>query len=100
MFLNRYLNEPNARIDFQITEGQGDLWLDNIELVEVNAIKTNPDDYIRFEYNATNNDKSISLTDTLVDVKGMSVSGNITLKPFTSVILFKKICSGSSARPA
>jgi parallel beta-helix repeat protein len=95
-----YLIEPNARIDFQITEGQGDLWFDNIELAEVDATKTNPDDYIRFEYNATKMDTTIALKDSYVDVKGMPVSGNITLKPFTSVILFKKICSGIvPARP-
>jgi len=85
-------NVTNARVDFQFSEGQGTVWLDSIEVNEVNALMTNPDDYIRFEYNATKNDKSISLTCAYVDVNGMPVSGNITLKPFTSVILFKKIC--------
>jgi parallel beta-helix repeat protein len=89
-----FLNEPNSRIDFQITEGQGDLWFDNIELAEVDATITNPDDYIRFEYNATKKDTTIALMESYADVKGVTVSGNIVLKPFTSVILFKKICSG------
>jgi len=59
----------NARVDFQFNEGQGTVWLDSIEVIEVNAVKTNPDDYIRFEYNASKNDKSISLTRCLCRCK-------------------------------
>lgn len=83
--------KPNAEFQFQISEYQGDLWLDNVELVEVDTTNTNPDDYIRFEFNTTRNDKIISLTDTMVDVKGIPVFGDITLKPFSSIILFKSI---------
>ena len=42
---------------------------------------------IRFEYNATNTNKTISLTSTYVDVKGKKYSGAITLLPYTSIIL-------------
>jgi hypothetical protein len=85
------LDEPNSRIDFQFSEGETEIWLDDIEVVEVDAIKNNPDDYIRFEYNATRNDKTISLNDDYIDVKGIPVSSTITLKPFSSIILFKNI---------
>jgi parallel beta-helix repeat protein len=89
-----YSTVPNAEFDFQLTEDQGDLWIDNVELTEVDTTNTNPDGYIRFEYNATKKDTTIVLADTFVDVKGMPTSGNIILQPFTSIILFKKICSG------
>ena len=89
--LEPWLTENNSKIVFQIREGQGDVWFDNMELVEVEVEKTNPDDYILFEYNATKTDKSISIPEHYVDVKGSPVSGNIILKPFTSVILFKKL---------
>lgn len=85
------LNEPNSRIDFQLAEGQGEIWMDNIEVVEVDITKTNPDDYIRFEYNATKNDTTINLNDDYIDVKGIPVPSTITLKPFSSIILFKNI---------
>ncbi len=85
------LTENNSRIDFQIREGQGDIWFDNMELVESDVEQTNPDDYIRFEYNASKTDKSISIPDDYVDVKGNPVSGSLILKPYTSVILFKKL---------
>jgi parallel beta-helix repeat protein len=84
------MTENNSRIDFQIREGQGDVWFDNMELVEVDVEQTNPDDYILFEYNATETDKTISIPDEYADVKGNPVSGSLILKPFTSVILFKK----------
>jgi hypothetical protein len=91
--LEPLMTENNSRIDFQIWEGQGDVWFDNMELVEVDVEQTNPDDYIRFEYNATKTDKSISIPDDYVDVKGNAVSGSLILKPFTSVILFKKLAT-------
>ena len=87
------MTENNSRIDFEIREGQGDIWFDNMELVEVDVEKTNPDEYIRFEYNATESDKLISVPDDYVDVKGNPVSGALILKPFTSVILFKKLAT-------
>jgi hypothetical protein len=85
------VDEPKSRIDFQMTEGQGDIWLDNISLVEVDVTKTNPDDYIFFDYNPTKNDKTIDLNDSYIDVYGNPVASTILLKPFTSVILFKNI---------
>jgi parallel beta-helix repeat protein len=95
-----YLNEPNARIDFQLSEGKGDFWFDNIELVEVDVTPANPDDYIRFEYNATTFDKTITVNDSYVDVRGMPVSGKLLLKPFTSIVLFKKPFSGLEPQSA
>jgi len=87
--LEASLTEPNSRIDFQIQEGQGELWFDNLELVEVDIERTNPDDYIRFEYNNTKNDRNISLSGDYVDVKGKPVPSEFILKPFSSVVLFK-----------
>jgi len=85
------MTEPNSRIDFEIREGQGDIWFDNLELVEVDVERTNPEDYIRFEYNASKNNKTIPISGDYVDVKGNPVSGNVVLKPFSSIILFKKL---------
>ena len=87
--LEASLTEPNSRIDFQIQEGQGELWFDNMDLVEVDIERTNPDDYIRFEYNDTKNDRNISLSCDFIDAKGKSVSQELILKPFSSVVLFK-----------
>jgi hypothetical protein len=93
------LTENNSRIDFQIHEGQGDVWFDNMELVEVDVEQTNPDDYILFEYNETKANKTISIPDDYVDVKGNPVSGSLILKPFTSIILFKKLATSIGFLP-
>lgn len=85
------MDELNSRIDFEIPEFHGSIWLDNLELVEVDIDKTNPDEYIRFEYNASKDMKIINIPDNYVDSKGKSVSGSISLKPYTSVIIFKKL---------
>ena len=85
------MTETLSTIQFEIMEFRGNVWFDNMEIVEVDVEKTNPDDYILFEYNASNSDKSISIPDDYVDTKGKPVSGNIILKPYSSVILFKKL---------
>jgi parallel beta-helix repeat protein len=98
-YLDAFLTEPNSKIDFVIWEGQGDVWFDNLELVEVDVERTNSDDYILFEYNAAKNDKTISIPSGFLDVKGKSVSGNVILKPFTSVVLFKNATTATGFQP-
>ena len=87
--LNPMVTEPNSRIDFEIREGQGSIWFDSFELVEVNVEYTNPDNYILFELNSTTFPKTIDIPSGYVDVKGNPVSGAVTLQPFSSVILFR-----------
>jgi len=88
---NPNITDSKVIINFQYLEGQGDLWIDNIEFVEVDATKHSLDDFILFEYNATKIDKTIALNDSYIDVKGIPVSTSVTLKPFTSIILFKNL---------
>lgn len=42
---------------------------------------------IRFEYNASNSNKTVSLDGSYIDVKGAKYSGSLTLLPYTSVVL-------------
>ena len=53
---------------------------------------------LRFEYNATNSNKVVSLGASYMDVKGTSYSGNVTLAPYTSLVLI--YASGSTAQAA
>jgi parallel beta-helix repeat protein len=88
--LNPDITEANTRIDFQIREGQGNIFFDNFELVEVDVEETNPDDYIFFDYNTTIANKMITIPDDFVDKHGKTVVGNVLLKPYTSILLFKE----------
>ena len=44
---------------------------------------------LRFEYNATSSNKTVSLDANYIDVKNVSYNGTITLAPFTSAVLIK-----------
>ena len=53
---------------------------------------------IRFEYNASANNKVVSLDASYIDVKGSKYTGTLTLLPYTSVILM--VDPNPSAPPA
>ncbi len=44
---------------------------------------------LRFEYNATTSNKTISLNANYIDVKGTNYQGSITLSPYTSAVLIR-----------
>ncbi|MBE7168947.1 MAG: right-handed parallel beta-helix repeat-containing protein [Williamsia sp.] len=70
-------------------------WIDNLVLQEVYSMtKTNPDDYLRFEYNSTTSTKNISLDGAYVDMKNNTYNNSITLAPFSSAVLVRKGAGG------
>jgi hypothetical protein len=83
--------DANARILIQTKATNMQYWVDNVSLREADITLLDPADYIRFEWNPTNADKTILLdpSATYVDVKGNSFNHSITLEPFTSVILLQ-----------
>lgn len=97
--INPTVTEVNSRIDLEMLEGQGTVWLNNFEMVEVNVEYKKPDDYIFFEINSTNTPKVLNITADYVDVKGVPVSNTITLQPYSSVILFKNPSSLTNSFP-
>ena len=89
ILFDAFLTEPISRLNFQFSEGQGDVFLDNVELVEVDATVKSIDECIYFDYNNSKTNKTISLTDSYMDIAGKDFYGSFTLKPFTSILLFK-----------
>ena len=82
-------NVGDAAVVFTLDNQNVKFWLDNIQFNEADVRTPNPDDYIRFEYNATSNTKTIYLDDNYVDVKNKTYSNTLTLQPFSSIILLK-----------
>ena len=82
--------ETDVMIGFEASGNDCPYWLDNFQMNEANITFTNPDDYMRFEYNLTGKAKTVSLDDTYVDVKNNVYAGEVTINPFSSVILMKK----------
>lgn len=82
--------EVNASIVIEMYEEDSTLWLDNIQLHKAAASVTNPEHFIRFEYNATNVNKTFFLDVPYLDSKNRIYTGLITLAPYESLILMKK----------
>ncbi|MBO0939684.1 right-handed parallel beta-helix repeat-containing protein [Fibrella sp. HMF5335] len=82
-------NEADAIVAMQVTEDGQTLWVDNVQLQPATRTAQNPDDFIRLEYNDTNSDKTVSLGGTYRDGRNKVYANQVTLTPFTSVVLFK-----------
>jgi parallel beta-helix repeat protein len=81
------ITEPVSVIQMIIRGDDSTIYFDNIELYEADVAITNPDDHILFEYNATENVKTVSLAHPYIDVKGNLYNSSVTLQPYTSIIL-------------
>ena len=67
--------------------------------VTYSSANQNPDDYIRFEYNDTGSDKTISLNATYRDARNNFYTSQIILPAFSSVVLLKDPNSGPLRDP-
>ena len=79
-----------AELTIEIDQNDGTVYLDDVSLLEVSSVTiNNPDDYISFLYNETDEAKNVSLLETYKDVTGTSYSGTISIPAFSSKILLK-----------
>jgi hypothetical protein len=76
-------------LKLEFTDTDSTVWIDNVEFYEANITKTNPQDVILFDYNATSTNKTISLTGTWYTLANDPFYGSITIQPYSSVLLFK-----------
>jgi hypothetical protein len=92
---NEYLftatgTDANVQVVYELDEQDGILYLDDVSCKEATAYTiTNPDDYIRFEYNETDAAVNISLSGSYKDVAGTSYSGTVSIPAFSSKIFLK-----------
>jgi hypothetical protein len=82
-------DETSAAVVFTVDNQNIKFWLDNIQFQEADVTIANPDDYIRFEYNGTNNTKTVNLDKSYVDLKNNKYTNTVTLQPYSSIILLK-----------
>ncbi|MBO0949235.1 PA14 domain-containing protein [Fibrella forsythiae] len=82
-------SEASAIVVFQVTEDGQTLWIDNVQVQEATRTVQNPDDFTRIEYNDTSQDKTIALSEPYRDARNTLYTSQVTLAPFTSVVLFK-----------
>ncbi|MBB1284783.1 right-handed parallel beta-helix repeat-containing protein, partial [Flavisolibacter sp. BT320] len=60
---------------------------------------SNPDEYLKFEYNASSSARTISLGETYMDARGNTYSGEVTLQPYTSIVLIRTSGAARVASP-
>ena len=80
----------NASIQLDVAAPNGTIWVDNVNLQEATITPVNLDNYMIFKYNPSTTNKKFSVSGTYYDAKGNTYSGQITLAPYTSIVLFKK----------
>ncbi|MEO6327976.1 MAG: Ig-like domain-containing protein [Ginsengibacter sp.] len=98
MLFSPSASDPSASVLFKVDD-QNDYYIDNIQFYEADAIETNPDDSLRFEFNTTTVTKTIALNGSYVDLKNKSYSNNLVLQPYTSIILIKTSGGSQNAAP-
>lgn len=73
----------------EVNQNSGTVYIDDIELYEATVTTLNIDDYIRFEYNATSVNKTVSLSTKYFGIDSTVYTSNIVLAPYSSKILIK-----------
>jgi len=81
------LSDSNVSLDFTLDNADQTVWIDNLQFYEVDTTMINKDDYIDFMYNVTKSNKVVTLSQPMIDVKGVKYVNSITLLPFTSAVL-------------
>ena len=83
-------DESNAILVVQVDEDGQTAWVDNLRLREATLTDVNPDDKIKFYYNTTFQQQTQSLDGTYRDVKNNAYTGQVTIAPFSSIVLMKE----------
>lgn len=80
--------ENSAFLVFEVAQDDSTFFVDNLEFYEAGISLTNPDDHIRFEYNASDTVRNIYLGSTsYTDVNNRLFQGTLSLAPWSSTIL-------------
>jgi len=80
--------DASVMIKFEDIPG-AEFTLDNFEFYEAKVVVTDPDDVVLFEVNPSKSKKTITLDGIYVDPNNMPYYGEITLEPFSSIILIR-----------
>tara|TARA_R110001592_G_scaffold105579_3_gene296905 strand:+ start:180648 stop:185162 length:4515 start_codon:yes stop_codon:yes gene_type:complete len=89
VLIKPYADVESPVVMFISDVGNWEYWIDDLQIKEADVKVTNPNDVFLFEYNASKSSKSLTLDGTFKDTKGKSISGNIQIAPYSSVLLLK-----------
>ena len=92
--------EANASYLIEILQSSGTVYIDNIEIYEVNYSNIDPGTQVRFEYNASTNNQTVTLDANYLGVDNTKYSGSVTLAPYTSKIFIRDTSAGTLTVPS
>lgn len=81
--------EPDGSWKIDILQSSGTVYIDDVQITEADVSDLDPRAPIRFEVNDTIAPKVVSLSKVYVDARDNPFCGDITLQPYTSVVLFE-----------
>ncbi len=87
VLFSAFKDENNASIIFELHHPEGEIYFDNVELYEADIKEVNPDDYLLFAYNDTDAERVINLSKRYVDVNNKQYSNEVSIKPYSSILL-------------
>lgn len=90
MIFTSVADERDARIDFSIPEGNGDILFDNIEFMEVEMDAFRPGNYYRLEINDTLQPMDVELPGVYENMRGEQLEGLQKLEPWSVGIWIRK----------
>lgn len=90
----------SAKVEFNLPNSYTQYWLDEVSFQEAEVEVLNADEHFLFEYNPSKGHRTIPLSGEYVDGRNNTVSGEITLGPYESVVLIKKDSAASPEDPA
>jgi parallel beta-helix repeat protein len=93
-----FVTEPNPLLDQKTLEDwRAYLGYDMNSSRSSQSITTVND--FQFEYNNTTSDRTVTLSQAMIDIPGNKYTGQITIAPFSSVVLMKDANPGASVPP-
>lgn len=80
-----------SEVSLMIADSESDFtyWLDDLEIVEVEASLVDPKDVTLFAYNPSKTGVTVPLAGTYVNAKLETFSGTVTIPPYSSLALFR-----------
>nr|MBI1229485.1 T9SS type A sorting domain-containing protein [Cytophagales bacterium] len=80
-----------SEVSLMIADSESDFtyWLDDLEIVEVEASLVDPNDATLFAYNPSKTGKTLALAGTYVNAKLEKFSGTVTIPSYSSLALFR-----------
>jgi len=82
-------NQPASSIEWAFNERHGNFWLDNVTLQEATIAEIDPQIF-RFEYNSTNQPRTLELQGEWLDILGKAHRNQFILPPRESIVLIRK----------